>query len=856
MKLLVHQAIYGEQNRGHSLLARSTGNEALFSELVGLTDLPGTSGTSTDWEPYISCFAVKEHLILSKTFPDLTSSRPGMVLTHVLAIDLYQAAQLLDLQPLLALFPSFPERKNSLSTIELEVRDDSDVNLQDTSHSTVPGLTKLMDVLIRKRDWNRPVVWIGQDGFTEVVKSLWRTLWPEARKRLSFRLSFGPQDVEGQQDLTLVVTPTSMEYRWGGYVTVRSTDVHKPTTLAEAFLLGRPEGDALRDLLANLSGRLFWITDLIKLEKCYELIRLMSASTSADEVRLLTRLLGELSPNPGTGNTIKSAALNKLVELTEKGTASDVKSLRNFSTLPFSDGDRLITGAIQAWVKSKFQSALKNTAQDDAALIALAFSSPESTWSNAIRDTTNEVLAHWGKGIGQRVWWWWHEAPSLVTTFANHLPNRHSVETELVDKCPHQLPITVGERVVKLAEEKGWYVLHAVALSAYCDPETVFARQLRIDRDTKYVDGLRALSERLPPESVINAALNTSDKRLIYLAGEACARQPTLLVALNVDEPTWRAVWLNSIKISNNTWAGIDNPKHSVEGLLDIVLRGEKIDDELLLHIAPSAYGDLTNYPRRREIWAKLTPEVATAFLHTTANGWLQNFISDSAFDMAVEKPLEDHVLDPSILEKYLAPQKPGAVSLGLKVFERFPALPQHRFEHWLRSITNVVHQVDVADSMLLGKLVNSKRWRGVASMLFKLVLHYNRNDLVPALIECEHLLDWFDGIRFRWSGKSSHHRISWDDWWFAFTETAIELYPRGPEDLKIWERSGGDLALVQTNQPGRAAWQHAIRKLKNGGGGKDINTTRLLHNMSVDFPRKDKLELLQQMWRRLGGKL
>lgn len=306
--------------------------------------------------------------------------------------------------------------------------------------------------------------------------------------------------------------------------------------------------------------------------------------------------------------------------------------------------------------------------------------------------------------------------------------------------------------------------------------------------------------------------------------------------------------------MSRDTWAGINNPGHIVQRLLDLTLNGEAIDDELLLYIAKTSYGDITNYPARQEIWGKLKPEIAAEFLNATAEGWWQRFISEPAFDAGIEEPLEARLLDPTVFEKHLDPTRAGAVAFGLRVFERFSILPQYQFGQWLSRIVNVIHQINVADSILLGKLVKERRWRNIVSTLFDLVINYNRNDLVPALVECENLLDWYDSIRFRWSGKSGR-RISWDDWWLAFTETAIELYPYGPEEMKIWERSGGDMSVIETNQPGRSGWQHAITRLKNGGGGKHINTTRLLHNMSIDYPRKDKLDLLQQMWRGLGGR-
>ena len=99
-----------------------------------------------------------------------------------------------------------------------------------------------------------------------------------------------------------------------------------------------------------------------------------------------------------------------------------------------------------------------------------------------------------------------------------------------------------------------------------------------------------------------------------------------------------------------------------------------------------------------------------------------------------------------------------------------------------------------------------------------------------------------------------SGYHLTWEDWWNAFTETAVELYPRGPDDMKVWERAGGDGSVIITNVPGREGWQHAIQTLRNGGGGNMITTTALMNQMGTDFPRKDKLTVLWKMWNSLGG--
>lgn len=88
-------------------------------------------------------------------------------------------------------------------------------------------------------------------------------------------------------------------------------------------------------------------------------------------------------------------------------------------------------------------------------------------------------------------------------------------------------------------------------------------------------------------------------------------------------------------------------------------------------------------------------------------------------------------------------------------------------------------------------------------------------------------------------------YRTSNNEIWEKLTEVVIELYPRGPEDQKIWLRSGGDISVIELNVSGKASWISALTTLKKGGGGKAITVTKLIETMRVDYPNNADLSHL-----------
>ena len=83
----INQSFWGEVNHGHGLIATSINDDTLNQVLSSFSDRPGsTYGHSI--QPYFSGKKIGKYFVFTKSFPDNTSSRAGMVFTHALIFNI------------------------------------------------------------------------------------------------------------------------------------------------------------------------------------------------------------------------------------------------------------------------------------------------------------------------------------------------------------------------------------------------------------------------------------------------------------------------------------------------------------------------------------------------------------------------------------------------------------------------------------------------------------------------------------------------------------------------------------------------------------------------------------------------
>ncbi len=840
MSIRIHQALYGERERGHGLIATNPGAPtAVVRQLEGLTDLPASPPSSIPWEPYLSGFPLDEWYVVSRTGPDPGAARGGMVLTHVLLVPGPDVGDLEDLQALFGLIPQRPTRQLDLTPVDFSAGSSQSGGAIRTPPAP-PGLAKLVHELLASSTVGT-VGWVGEEGFAPAIGALWTNLWPEARRNFRFRLSFRPSDL-GLEPPPVVLIPAAAEHWWHGWPLVRSTDAYTPSRPAEAFLLGDPEGDSLRQLIREVEGRLGPLRDLDLLERAFvRLERLGEASV--DEVRALARLLGKLSPEAERGVDLKRQVLSRLEELTRNGNASAIRALENFDSGPFSQTMDVLSPVIRDWVGAAVRST--HSSLEMGSLMERAFSVPVNGWSDAITGTVAAEVAAWKPDYARMLWEWWTSYPQIIPRTGCLLPQRSDVEVDLERACPARLPEEAGTLVRGLAQKRDWWRVHAAATAASLSPQAAIDAHLAVDRDFKTDWGVRVLAGRLPAREVLQAALRTSDPRLIAAAGAACAEMPNLRAGLDVSRPRWRDIWLASIRDDKDPWSGISDPSATMSRLLDLASERGEVSPLLLEALASTSQGDLTEYPSRADLWANLESPARSALLEATAEGWLQRFGREPRMN-DLEPPLRSAILEHRRLERHLRSGAFRRVRVGVALFEGL-GIGEDLFDSWLEDLLRTGTPLTRPDAEELGAFISRRRWAAAAERAAYAVRRHGRNDLIPAVTLVRDLLDLFTRLHLGWQGVWNHDHRSADDWWRALVDVTAELYSFGPTERNIWERAGGDAADLDRNGDGRQQWRAAIGKLRSGGGGK-ITGDSLVTEMRADFPRNEKLQALQHV--------
>ncbi len=87
---------------------------------------------------------------------------------------------------------------------------------------------------------------------------------------------------------------------------------------------------------------------------------------------------------------------------------------------------------------------------------------------------------------------------------------------------------------------------------------------------------------------------------------------------------------------------------------------------------------------------------------------------------------------------------------------------------------------------------------------------------------------------------------VSNQDLWTTLELALSDLYPFGPRDQEIWSRAGGDLSRLEFQSTGQAAWHSALRKLRQGGGGRSITFATLISTALEDFAAHPTLMALE----------
>lgn len=815
----VDQAIYGTVKHGYALRCAS-GDLKFAGELAQRLDLPDTEPQGADWSPVTSGFAVGGRYVVARTFSDPSVGRSGMVVTHALICSLDEIAAMDDLRPLLthfiASFDAAPAAVEPLEVTPVPGIPPATPDLADTARALVSR-------------GSGPVVRIGSDGFEKLIVALWGRLWPALRRKLYFRLSFGPKDVVERPEPTLVCTPVSLVGRWQQQQRiVGQSGAERP--LAAGMIDGSADGAELREFADRIGANLDGFQELHLLEQAHAM-----ASATPDTVAQLVsavRLIERLSPDPKRGEVEKRVIVERLFKVLPTAQPSEILTLRNLA-LPGLDTSGLVWQALETWFERN-----DYLPSDDAVLVTIiadALIGDDSVvpWCEAAKRGLDRSAVATGGRFAAGFWRWAKSeprvSPPLVALVAS---DRRGLEA-LEAAAPTDLDTATAKPIIASAAKQKLFRLHAVAAGASMKPANAASAQSAVEPGAD-ATAMRLAMRRATPGEILDAVASVPDGRVLAIAGEAVAKDPTLLARRDMSTGPNRRIWTAALKANAGAWRGPEDPRKVFDQLLDEQIDGGKPPAELLHLLSASPLADLTTYPRRSEVWDKVPTTTRDRLLAATADAW---FASAGAGQQntTIEPALAEGIIRDPRLDQLLNSFPAGTLAGGIQVIERLGGLDHARFRRWVSTAVRAVRPVAPPDADLLGRTLAS---RGRSDIVDDLISIYRagRSDLAPALRHCLGLIGFFD----RWFLGLSP--VSVTQKWDVLIQLAAELYPNGPDQDALWERSGGRDADLRFNGTGKERWRGAIRDIQNG---RPPRISRLLQQMRADFPENPNLRLI-----------
>ncbi len=815
----IEQALYGECRGEHSLLA-SSGADTVSAAIVQRLDLPDTAPPGVKWSPFLRGFPYEDRYVLSRTFHDPDASRGGMVFSHALLTPLDEIGEMPELGPLVKLLATSDQPRPEPTTVRLA--------RTETEHRHTDELVDAAEAF--GTNGTLPVVRLDHVGFDDLVVALWVHLSPELRRGFAFRLSFDPRDLVETPRPTLVCTPRGMATRWSEYPVIRSVSSPEPRSFVAAVLSGHGRGTALIEFIRDMGLKPATIPDLRLIEQAY----CLDIGEPTFERRVgAVRLIGKLSPDATAGEEGKNVLVRRLCDILSAASAEEVLQLRNLDLAAFPAPSR-VWKALGRWMA-------ENSYPPDQDVEMLAVFEDATAGTNALPEWRTAVLNGFAVAIAslkssfpKAFWRWFRIRPEIAVAAFRHVPLEAEVEQQLTTETPRNLNEAAAKILLTAVLSRGWLRLHGALLSATCSTSDAARRQVAVDTDPSFVEGLRSALRHAKPANLVKCALEVEDPRMPRLAAEAVAKEPRLLAEVDLTAVKTQLIWREALTIDPESWRGPADPVAAFRLILDRLLDGGETDSLLIERLSDTPVADLGTYPRRPEIWSRIRGVALHKLLAATAKGWLREATS-AEVPFVPEDDLQVAILDGGELEQALDGLIPNLVGTAVRIVDALGRYEQQQFLRLLRQLTSRTTFLPRPDAEGIGRLVRERRWQSVAK---DLVHQYRtgRRDLKPAIRACCDLLDVWERFLLGLTPVSESEK------WKCFEQLAVQLYPRGPDDLELWERAGGDDADLSTAGSGRTRWRKAVRNLRNGGGP---TAAALLASMMEDFPNNERIPLL-----------
>jgi nucleoside phosphorylase len=756
-EIIAFRGIYGHKSHTHALLAHTPECE-VFTSLGSIeSDLPAEAPAGIVWQPFFRGWIFKEHYFFSRTQPDITATRPGMVRTQILTIAIEQVQRL---KSLVAVFP------------ELEVQWDeaaglSPVNIQnelgENPRNRPPPSALLLHLgqkLAAGVADDSPIVVCGEAGFPSLVNELWQRMPPPFRRELVFGFTFTPTDLK-QRGLDLACCPTGLAERWRGYAGfLRDGETSQPVSRACGYLLGLPEGRHIEKFIDEAA--LGYPSP--KTLPAYDRAATDWANRSNldfDGLCSLARDLAQLAPEPSQATEIKLQVAADLADKIKRGGSDSIMPLRNLRVSPFAGAATSVGNAVSEWVVAHL-SIETDAANEELLTVLDAVSRPASAdWQQWVSAGIRKVLMTTTERVARSIWQLWGKKGELFEIVAALAPADSKNESAWAKTVPARLDPTVGAKVAGWARERSWWLLHAKVLLATSPWELAARRHLEELPEANGLVSVRTLLEAPPVASAVLFAARDNDARLHQCAADIAVSNPEVFAGFDGKQRGWRTILRLAIASNARFVCLLPSARDVLFSLVDALLAGEKVESGIFAAFAHGEFADLSKHPQRRTALPALPANVREDFLNATAVGWFHSFFDAPTVPTDLEQDLRAKLFAPTLKGKRFPKSSQNMVPAGLILFQTFQNSTEDCFIEWLDSVASSAHILSSHDAEKIASLLKRRAWESAAVHLKRLADRSHRSDITHAWETYWHSLGKLERLLFRLIGPSGSPSMS-----------------------------------------------------------------------------------------------
>ncbi len=732
MKIKIHQAVYGEKDNGHTLLRHSFDSKEIAQAIALKTDLPAGHANYPGRNYYLGSLTHTEYFIILKSIPDNDANRTAFVHTFALFIEKKDLAEIHDLSQIIQLFPDEYKAAWSPQLLNIELSK----NTSETKSISENTLARFAYNLINN---NKTTIWLGENGFEDLICLFWNRLPWKLRHLLKFRVSFGPNDINEKEKLTIAYTPENLINKWESFPILKTDEAPNiPTTSGLDYLINLDKTKCgILKIIESLGITLESFSTIKDLSRLNEFIE---SSDLNDQLDAIDRL-HNLAPKVDTGKQIKAEIAQKINSNLKKGTIENILLFRNIKVNHLPEKTPFNT-ALKTIIKAQIIDQLKFDTVEEI-LNSHVNQNMEPWLSNILLASIRELCNNWDDNISNLFWNILLKSKNPKAIIVVFDLSKKETESSLIRTLPKKIDSKKSTDLIAIAKANKWFKLHAHLLIKTLPDKEILECQFNLDPSMSERGAFEVISKHTKTLSFIQFTLEHRNEVLISIAVDLLTTKPNDLKYLDVTQQTWLEIWARLIKNGNPAFQGIQQPQAITYQLLDTIIEGKEVPEPILMSIAKTETGDIADYHKRAEVWKYMTVQTKNDFISKSLFNSIHLFLINPNQN-PIEPEISSKIDNSEKLVSLLSNEK-YSNSNRLKLFNLSDNL---RETVLIRHLNTTYKKYSVEDCKTLGELLNKRKW---AETYKKVKLEFVKsNDSFSYTIEtCKNTFPIFESSLF-----------------------------------------------------------------------------------------------------------